>query len=88
MGAALVCDHRSSKMRAWVVIFQAASQSRPSWSMSRRMSSATAMVGCVSFIWKQALLGSPLMSLCLLCSTAWLSVAAGRTQVSELVTRR
>ena len=41
-----------------LVMSQAVSQSRPSWSMSRRMSSATAMVGCVSFIWKIAFCGS------------------------------
>lgn len=34
----------------WVVMLQAVAQSKPSWSSSRRMSSATAMVGWVSFI--------------------------------------
>ena len=37
---------------------QAVSQSRPCSSIIRRMISATAIVGCVSFIWNTAFSGS------------------------------
>ena len=56
---------RASGMTVWlvkarqrVVIDQAWSQDRPRSSISRRISSETAHVGCVSFIWKMAASGS------------------------------
>ena len=72
------CCHEHIAKLALTVMPQALSQSKLSWSSRMRMSSATAIVGCVSFIWKTALSGSSskLLWLCLKRATTSCEIVA------------